>query len=172
MKRDKNTGIRDTAIGWAILLCVLVVLYKFPFIMGIVVALSLLVLTFVWVRQQLYFHRNAGKILLVVDGRHGWRELINNNLIPVVPQDVDQVWFDAELSCRIKMVPLVDCVEQRPYIALITRRGLKVASLHKSLLPFKSCGRRDDMVQEKLKPILLGEIERLRALHGYAKITV
>ncbi len=141
----------------------------FPLLLVAILLACIFVLPFVvassvigWIRSQIYYLLHPGKLFLVVDGHHGWRELITNNVLPTVPANVESIWLDSASSARFRKRVLRDCWTQRPFLARVIRGGIRTRSIHDKLLPFKRRAKIDDQVRVEVTSILRNTIMELQ----------
>ncbi len=115
-----------------------------------------------WVKSRVYCIQNSGKMYLVVDGQHGWRELVDNNLITALPAEITPIWYDSAESVSFRTKALRNFWNQRPFLVLLTINGPVGISVHERLLPFKENGKRDEKIRASVRAIIVETAKQLK----------
>ena len=106
---------------------------------------------------------HLGQVYLMTTRSRGWAELIDNNVLPVLPPNMICL---SEKHPESKYKHLVDLVrrevhhsQQRPYLVIIGRWRCRTVSLHDRWLEWKEAAReRDPETQEKVRASLVEAI--------------
>jgi hypothetical protein len=133
----------------------------------VVLALAL-VTSPVWVpyivARHLWLHsRNRGRVFLVVTRRHGWFEFVMNNVVPVLPPNVDVVWQESPARTRENQTKLhrlaLARTNAKPYFTVVNLWRNEVIQLHSELEPLKRASRkRSRAVQARVSSILHAQL--------------
>ena len=120
------------------------------------------------VSLRMFRIREAGNVYLVCSSRRAWHDYLKNNLVPVLPAHVVVVWEKAcgDRRSHTVLVNLrrsgVFCVS-KPYLAAVSKRAIRVASLNSDLQHLKNCARVDDSVRQESAQIVEMKLEQLRS---------
>ena len=136
----------------------------FPFlllVLIIVIPIACLVLPFYfakemigWIKSQIYYAWNSGSMFLVVDGQHGWREFVSNNLIPAAPANLKPIWCDSPSTSNFRERVLRSNWEQRPFLLQVKPFRIKTLSLHENFAAIGKRGKADEEVRAQCRTIL------------------
>ena len=110
-----------------------------------------------WLRMRRFARKHAGQSFLIVSRRHGWHELIRNNVIPALPSEVVCVWSDHDSSGHELLRGFIRrnrWAGKRPYLVNVSARGLAMVPLHERLRDFKRSSRRDSSIQQQIGEIV------------------
>ena len=107
---------------------------------------------------------------LVWHARRGWRDFVQNNLLPVLPSEAvavqDRRRGGAELrALRDALIRRQMMNVRRPVVVLVGRRSLFVQSLNAELWPQKRHARRDPAVQGYVRATVKHALETCARLH-------
>ena len=146
----------------------LAVLASLPVLLLLVVAIFAVAVPaapFLWahgfLRAWRFRRQHSGTICLVASRRSGWHEFISNNVVPVLPSEVQCVWQEP-VSHRSGPYGVLRAIEearlggQKPFLIKVTAARLISIPLHEALVPFRAHGARDTAVQGQVRSILQG----------------
>lgn len=125
------------------ILCVCILFV--PLLLGYAVVEAVSYRAFCW--------RNQGRRFLVCSTRHGWKDFISNNLIPMLPEHVNVVWYKKlrRATCRGRFRHVYQRNLPKPYLAFVTRYNIYRVSLNDSLRQLKHRACRDSAVQQQVR---------------------
>lgn len=149
MARPKGT-FENPSLAQRVLLGTVTLLFA---IVSLPILLVLAVPVLIWneARQWSFRLSNRDRLFLICTRRHDWREVLVNNVFPVLPEGTVIVWVDDVATnpfptqIRMRLAGL-----QKPFLLRILRKGIRVVDLHRRLLDFKTCRRADDRVRSRV----------------------
>jgi len=114
-------------------------------------------------RGWFFCWRHRGELYLVCSRRHGWHEMLVNNLLPGLPSNVVVLWVGpGGRSRRWAHPPFLDRPGYaKPYLAAVGWRRVRFASLNEMLRPWRRSGRRDHSTQRELSAVVAAVVSRL-----------
>ncbi|UPT73368.1 MAG: hypothetical protein M0D55_16040 [Elusimicrobiota bacterium] len=130
-------------------------------LLPVLIPVALAYFCYCGIRDHVYYLLNRGKIIFVVDGRHGWREVILNNAIPALPAGIDPIWYQSRVLGGIQSLVVAGKQIQRPFLGLVTVWGIKKISVHDKLLRFKTYGKRDPNIGKEIRSIIENAVQEL-----------
>ena len=118
-----------------------------------------------WACNRWFCYRNAGRVYLVCSRRHGWDALLRNNLIPVVPDDVTVIRAESSQGHEtvLRLARRNTNQISTPYLALVTRKGVRSRSLNHRLQGIKNRGKRSTDAQQQIAIVLSKALAELRS---------
>ena len=100
-------------------------------------------------------YSNRGKVFLVYTRRHGWNDFVSNNLIPAFAKTIEPVEYPRGRTPFPWQLPHIYAAgESKPYVAIVSWRGVRYVALHELLLPLKQYRARRQEVQAQLRDLL------------------
>jgi hypothetical protein len=114
-------------------------------------------------RYRAFRRREAGRVYLVCTPRRNWHDFIRNNVIPIVPDHYRVVWSMSQRGGSPSVL-LGEFMRghnfgiPKPYLVLVTPRGLVHRSLNATLAALKQHQERSERVQAACREAI-GRVE-------------
>jgi hypothetical protein len=107
--------------------------------------------------------RHQGKLFLVCDSRHACHDFLRNNLLPVLPNSVEVLWYSrrARQADWPHLNRLAKPGFPKPYLARVTWRGIRFLSLNPLLRSLKRHQKRTERVQVTTQAIVAGAMQKI-----------
>ncbi len=117
----------------------------------------------------LYCWTHAESAYLVCSRRRDWGPLLQNNVIPALPQQVSAVWTETtDRSDRVlRAIRLSQINTAKPFLILVTRFGLRWESLNQTLQNWKEHGKEDVETRIAMRQL----IERTLSNLGHSAVS-
>ena len=152
MKKSKNPSVSNYIITWLIAIpASLIYLIIFPLIV------------FFSLKENIFLRRfrkrNAGCVYLICTRKKGWYNFLNNNVIPVLPDNFKTVWLHAERESKIEYIlkcvgsTKMFCIE-KPYMVIVRKDCFDIISLNKVFQGIKQIQKKDKKAQSKALKII------------------
>ena len=122
-------------------------------VIGVVLIALPAILVWKWYRKHQFVRAHEGTAFVIVTRRHGWKELIENNVVPALPAGVVAVW-DGDRMDGFRPTDLPEIRPTRPYLISLRGRRVSVRPLHEDLRPFKQRGKRNEATQAEIRRLI------------------
>ncbi len=154
---------------WVKLLKLFKLILLSPLILCIGIIVLLIVL-FLSLRDRVRYKRfcrsHNNEQFLVCTTRHGWKNFLENNVIPTLPQTVIVEWNTRRYRNQnpVNLCDFFWARPPKPFFARITLDGIKTTSLNDTLQTLKKSAKRDVMVQRQVRSILEEKLREFSAM--------
>ncbi len=112
-----------------------------------------------------FFRREDGNFFLVCSSKRRWYDYLQNNVVPVLPPNVELCWYKPHCK-KPRIVPwlwrskIFDI--PKPYLALVTQSKIVVVSLNDDLQEMKQYTAKDQNTQLRSKDIIERKMASLK----------
>lgn len=145
-------------------LVVVTVILITPLLVAMILALIVAVAVYQWARLRLDCIRSKQWTYLVCSPRHDWHEFLVHNVVPSLPAPVAAVWTASHGETK-RVAPAgvlsAGATVAKPYLAHVRAFGIRVLSVHETLLPYKAHAKKATKVQTELRRIIAQSYERI-----------
>jgi hypothetical protein len=133
----------------------------------VMAVLGIAIGVFDWLRTLWYCLVHSGELYLICSRRRGWQPFLVNNLIPVLPSQVQVIWLERpnEKHRFLRSLGHRRSACSVPILALVTLGGIKLTSLNKQLFDMKHLGKSSQATRERLRPIIETAMQGFLAQH-------
>ncbi len=105
-----------------------------------------------------FFTDNLGKRIFVAKKGRGWREFLENNVIPVLPKDVTVVWRgesgrDQSIDDLFVALPLLGIRASAPFLVAVKGADLEVTEFNARLSSLKRFGKKNPEIQRQVREL-------------------
>lgn len=114
-------------------------------------------------------HNNAGRSFLICSSRRNWHDFLQNNLIPILPDNFLVVWVGKTGKKNYPKPPkafrYLPVLGKYPILVVVTRDRLKYQSLHDRLYHSKMSPKKSEETRRTLAAIIADaekELQRQR----------
>ena len=118
---------------------------------------------------RVFRRREAGHVFLICTSRRNWHDFLNNNVIPVLPDNFRVVWHKS--VCGGEYSGLMRHLTQshifgvpKPYIVAVSPRALLHRSLNSALQELKTHPKKSKDTQQACLDIINKELIELRTM--------
>jgi hypothetical protein len=133
------------------------------------------ILPFIILKEKISLKRfrdkNSGYIYLICTRRRGWYDFLNNNVIPVLPDNFKIAWHQrGRDTTRIPIIrdPIFENIArakifgiEKPYLVIVEKKSFQVLSLNKTFQEIKKVQDKSKETQSKALEIIRSSIKSI-----------
>lgn len=118
------------------------------------------------------FHQAwLGKTILVVPKSRGWHDFATNNVIPILPEGIQLMWWESARNADMAAKDLAQVTEhlgiheRKPFLLRVEEETFGVVPLHDTLVRLRASAKRNPAIQVQAKAVLDSALSDWSSLH-------